>query len=268
MSIPDIPILYKVVRFWSLYYPSLVLTPFLIRVTVLNRNPLGCSSNFISNLWSLPSSSFNFFLMRQGRSCGRWILWITRGFLSVSPFFFLTSHSSFTLEACKTNSFLSLPFLDEYESYSTPVSAATAFLFSLVSNGIKTTFLPVLGVINSVLRACVVWNPHHASLKTKSNCSFGNWIDTAHRSRDSELWKWRLHLDLILCVIPRLRIIWSILYCNSYLRSYPVWSHIWGLSWVGLFLFFVPFFLASFFGKFVVDVWLVSIGPRDPRNSN
>ncbi|KAF8157919.1 armadillo-type protein [Crassisporium funariophilum] len=43
--------------------------------------------------------------------------------------------------------------VDEYESYSTPVSAATTFLFSLASNRTKTTFLPILGFINSVLRA-------------------------------------------------------------------------------------------------------------------
>ena len=72
--------------------------------------------------------------------------------------FLLPYFSSFVLYLleAKTNSFLSSPFLDEYESYSTPVSAATTFLFSLASNRTKATFLPILGFINSVLRACVV----------------------------------------------------------------------------------------------------------------
>jgi len=74
------------------------------------------------------------------------------------PSFLASPHSSnsYSLEASKANSFLCSPFLDEYESYSTPVSAATTFLFSLASNRTKSTFLPILGFINSVLRACVV----------------------------------------------------------------------------------------------------------------
>ncbi|KAJ7133547.1 armadillo-type protein [Mycena epipterygia] len=43
--------------------------------------------------------------------------------------------------------------VDEYESFATPVSAATTFLFSLASNRTKTTFMPILGFINSVLRS-------------------------------------------------------------------------------------------------------------------
>ena len=174
MSIPDIPILYWVVRFGPCVIGR-VLTPFLY-VSVLNRKLLGCSSNPISNLWSLTSSSRIYPLMRQGRSCGSPIPWITWGFLSVSPFFFYTfffytSHSSYDLEASKANSFLCSPFLDEHESYSTPVSAATTFLFSLVSNRTKTTFLPILGIINTVLRSCVVWNVYHTSSLSKSNYS-------------------------------------------------------------------------------------------------
>ena len=115
--------------------------------------------------------------MRQGRRCGIAIPWTTWGFPSVSslppPFF--SSFVLYSLEASKANSFLSSPLLDEYESYSTPVSAATTFLFSLTSNRTKTTFLPILGFINSVLRACVVWAFHHASHPEKNNITFLFW---------------------------------------------------------------------------------------------
>ncbi|KAF7298645.1 Importin N-terminal domain-containing protein [Mycena indigotica] len=43
--------------------------------------------------------------------------------------------------------------VDESESFSTPVSAATTFLFSLASNRTKTTFMPILGFVNGVLRS-------------------------------------------------------------------------------------------------------------------
>ncbi|KAJ7740236.1 armadillo-type protein [Mycena maculata] len=43
--------------------------------------------------------------------------------------------------------------VDEYESFATPVSAATTFLFSLASNRTKATFMPILGFINGVLRS-------------------------------------------------------------------------------------------------------------------
>ncbi|KAG6856226.1 hypothetical protein H0H87_006320 [Tephrocybe sp. NHM501043] len=43
--------------------------------------------------------------------------------------------------------------VDEYESFATPVSAATSFLFSLASNRTKTSFMPILGFINTVLRS-------------------------------------------------------------------------------------------------------------------
>ncbi|KAG5643336.1 hypothetical protein DXG03_001055 [Asterophora parasitica] len=43
--------------------------------------------------------------------------------------------------------------VDEYESFASPVSAATSFLFSLASNRTKTSFLPILGFINTVLRS-------------------------------------------------------------------------------------------------------------------
>ncbi|KAJ7034748.1 armadillo-type protein [Mycena alexandri] len=36
--------------------------------------------------------------------------------------------------------------VDEYESFATPVSAATTFLFSLASNRTKTTFMPILHI--------------------------------------------------------------------------------------------------------------------------
>ncbi|KAI3621267.1 nonsense-mediated mrna decay protein [Moniliophthora roreri] len=43
--------------------------------------------------------------------------------------------------------------VDEYESYATPVSAATSFLFALAGNRTKTAFMPILGFINTVLRS-------------------------------------------------------------------------------------------------------------------
>ncbi|KAJ7622676.1 armadillo-type protein [Mycena polygramma] len=43
--------------------------------------------------------------------------------------------------------------VDEYESFATPVSAATSFLFSLASNRTKTMFMPILGFIDGVLRS-------------------------------------------------------------------------------------------------------------------
>lgn len=43
--------------------------------------------------------------------------------------------------------------VDEYESYSNPVAAATTFLLSLATNRTKITFMPVLGFINQVLRS-------------------------------------------------------------------------------------------------------------------
>lgn len=46
--------------------------------------------------------------------------------------------------------------LDEYESYDTPTSAATTFLLSLASNRTKVTFMPILGLINSVLASYVL----------------------------------------------------------------------------------------------------------------
>ncbi|KAJ8079910.1 Nonsense-mediated mRNA decay protein 5 [Marasmius tenuissimus] len=43
--------------------------------------------------------------------------------------------------------------VDEYESYATPVSAATSFLFALAGNRTKTAFMPILGFINTILRS-------------------------------------------------------------------------------------------------------------------
>ncbi|KAM5539406.1 hypothetical protein V8D89_006858 [Ganoderma adspersum] len=43
--------------------------------------------------------------------------------------------------------------VDEYETFDSPVSAATTFLFSLASNRTKTTFLPTLHFIQQVLQA-------------------------------------------------------------------------------------------------------------------
>lgn len=52
----------------------------------------------------------------------------------------LTSASTFTLT-------------DEYETFTTPVAAATTFLLSLAGNRTQATFLPILGFINSILGA-------------------------------------------------------------------------------------------------------------------
>lgn len=49
--------------------------------------------------------------------------------------------------------YLYLFSLDEYETFTTPVAAATTFLLSLAANRTKVTFLPILGFINSILRA-------------------------------------------------------------------------------------------------------------------
>ncbi|KAF9481128.1 ARM repeat-containing protein [Pholiota conissans] len=42
--------------------------------------------------------------------------------------------------------------VDEYETFTTPVAAATTFLLSLAGNRTKVTFLPILGFINTILR--------------------------------------------------------------------------------------------------------------------
>ncbi|KAF9527513.1 armadillo-type protein [Crepidotus variabilis] len=41
---------------------------------------------------------------------------------------------------------------DEYQSFTTPVAAATTFLLALATNRTKITFLPILGFINNILR--------------------------------------------------------------------------------------------------------------------
>lgn len=40
---------------------------------------------------------------------------------------------------------------DEYQSFTTPVAAATTFLLALASNRTKSTFLPILVFINNVV---------------------------------------------------------------------------------------------------------------------
>jgi hypothetical protein len=46
---------------------------------------------------------------------------------------------------------------DEYDHYATPAAAATSFLLSLATNRTKTTFLPIMALINNVLRGCVYY---------------------------------------------------------------------------------------------------------------
>ena len=63
---------------------------------------------------------------------------------------------------------LNLLHTDEYENFATPVSAATSFLFSLASNRTKTTFMPILGFVNTVLRSYVPFSPPSNSPPTPS----------------------------------------------------------------------------------------------------
>lgn len=51
--------------------------------------------------------------------------------------------------------------IDEYEDFAAPVSAATSFLFSLASSRTKTTFMPILQFINSVLDSWVLLKSSH-----------------------------------------------------------------------------------------------------------
>ncbi|KAJ7214009.1 armadillo-type protein [Mycena pura] len=64
--------------------------------------------------------------------------------------------------------------VDEYESFATPVSAATTFLFSLASNRTKATFMPILGFINGVLRSNVSAPQRFGALNMTA--ALGPWI--------------------------------------------------------------------------------------------
>ncbi|TFK34758.1 armadillo-type protein [Crucibulum laeve] len=64
--------------------------------------------------------------------------------------------------------------VDEYESFATPVSAATTFLFSLASNRTKTTFMPILGFINTVLRSNAAAPQRFGALNMTA--ALGPWI--------------------------------------------------------------------------------------------
>ncbi|KAJ7069358.1 armadillo-type protein [Mycena amicta] len=64
--------------------------------------------------------------------------------------------------------------VDEYESFATPVSAATTFLFSLASNRTKTTFMPILGFVNGVLRSNASPSQRFGALNMTA--ALGPWI--------------------------------------------------------------------------------------------
>ncbi|KAF5381241.1 hypothetical protein D9757_007902 [Collybiopsis confluens] len=64
--------------------------------------------------------------------------------------------------------------VDEYESYATPVSAATTFLFSLAGNRTKTAFMPILGFINNILRSSAPPQQRFGALNITA--ALGPWI--------------------------------------------------------------------------------------------
>ncbi|KAF9013048.1 armadillo-type protein [Cyathus striatus] len=64
--------------------------------------------------------------------------------------------------------------VDEYETFATPVSAATSFLFQLASNRTKTTFMPILGFINTVLRSNAAAPQRFGALNMTA--ALGPWI--------------------------------------------------------------------------------------------
>ncbi|KAJ3574136.1 hypothetical protein NP233_g1960 [Leucocoprinus birnbaumii] len=66
--------------------------------------------------------------------------------------------------------------VDEYESFSTPVSAATSFLFALASNRTKITFMPILGFINQVLRSYASPSPVSLITVLINTPALGPWI--------------------------------------------------------------------------------------------
>ncbi|THU92451.1 ARM repeat-containing protein [Dendrothele bispora CBS 962.96] len=65
--------------------------------------------------------------------------------------------------------------VDEYESFATPVSAATTFLFSLAGNRTKTTFMPILGFVNNILRNPTS-PPHQRFGALNMTAALGPWI--------------------------------------------------------------------------------------------
>ncbi|CAK5283934.1 unnamed protein product [Mycena citricolor] len=64
--------------------------------------------------------------------------------------------------------------VDEYESFQTPVSAATSFIFSLASNRTKSAFMPILGFVNSILRSSAPAPQRFGALNMTA--ALGPWI--------------------------------------------------------------------------------------------
>jgi hypothetical protein len=111
-----------------------------------NLNQHGTSSNQASKHSSRASSFPNSRSTQRSKHSGNLTPSITSVFLLVRP---LPSPPCYKFNSTQND------ILDEYENFATPVSAATSFLFSLASNRTKTTFMPVLGFINTVLRSYV-----------------------------------------------------------------------------------------------------------------
>ncbi|KAF9257153.1 ARM repeat-containing protein [Marasmius fiardii PR-910] len=65
--------------------------------------------------------------------------------------------------------------VDEYESYATPVSSATSFLFALAGNRTKTAFMPILGFINGILRSPTA-TPEERFGALNMTAALGPWI--------------------------------------------------------------------------------------------
>lgn len=67
-----------------------------------------------------------------------------------------------------------ITLIDEYESYATPVSAATSFLFALAGNRTKTAFMPILSFINTILRSNAAPEQRFGALNMTA--ALGPWI--------------------------------------------------------------------------------------------
>lgn len=81
--------------------------------------------------------------------------------------------------------------IDEYEDFAAPVSAATTFLFTLVSSRTKTTFMPILGFINSVLDSCVGYlttKVLYSDVTFQQSCSSSEVWSAEHDFRISALY--------------------------------------------------------------------------------
>ena len=53
--------------------------------------------------------------------------------------------------ASRSHCIIDITFVDDYEDFAAPVAAAASFILALVNARAKTTFMPILHFINSVL---------------------------------------------------------------------------------------------------------------------